>query len=66
MPYIDTLRDLLHGLVGYTDAPTVLQITCYIAFLFITGSIFARMTRKPTVGSSSRSASTSSSSAATG
>lgn len=64
VPYIDTLRDLLHGLVGYTDAPTVLQITCYIAFLLITGSIFVRMTRKPTVGSSSRSASTSSSSSA--
>jgi len=64
VPYIDTLRDLLHGLVGYTDAPTVLQITCYIAFLLITGSIFARMTRKPTVGPSSHSGSTSSSSSA--
>ena len=65
VPYIDTLRDLLHGLVGYTDAPTILQSTCYIAFLLITGSIFARMTRKPTAGPTSHSASTSSS-AATG
>ena len=40
--------DLLHGLVGYTDAPTVLQAGAYLAFLLIAGSIFARMTRKPT------------------
>jgi high-affinity iron transporter len=63
VPYIDTLRDLLHGIVGYTDAPTVLQIVCYASFFLITGSIFTRMTRKIPAEPSSRSISTSTSAA---
>ncbi len=40
--------DLLHGIIGYSDAPTLLQVVCYVAFLLICGGIFAWMTRKPT------------------
>lgn len=40
------LGDLMHGLLGYTDAPTLLQSLFYIAFLLIVGGIFAYMTRK--------------------
>ncbi len=42
-----TLGDLLHGLLGYAEAPTVLQAFLYTAYLLIVGGIFARITRKP-------------------
>ncbi len=42
------IGDLLHGTVGYTEAPTLLQTVFYIAYLIIVGGIFTRMTRKPT------------------
>jgi high-affinity iron transporter len=41
------LGDLLHGLIGYAEAPTILQGLCYTTFLLIAGGIFAWMTRKP-------------------
>jgi len=44
------LGDLLHGLVGYAEEPTVLQGTLYILFLFISCSLFGWMTRKPSSG----------------
>jgi high-affinity iron transporter len=42
--------DLLHGLVGYAQAPTLLQVLLYTVYLLIAGGIFARMTRKPGTG----------------
>ena len=42
-----TIGDLLHSLIGYSDAPTVLQCLFYSAYLLIAGSLFWRMTRKP-------------------
>ena len=42
--------DLLHGLVGYAQAPTLLQVLLYSFYLLIAGGIFARMTRKPGMG----------------
>lgn len=44
------LGDLLHGLIGYAEAPTILQGLCYTTFLLIAGGIFAWMTRKPGSG----------------
>ena len=44
------IGDLLHSLVGYSEAPTVLQSTLYLAYLLIAGGLFFRMTRKPTRG----------------
>jgi high-affinity iron transporter len=44
-----TLGDILHTFIGYSDAPSVLQVAFYVGYLLITGSIFARMTRKPPV-----------------
>jgi high-affinity iron transporter len=41
------LGDLLHSLVGYAEAPTVLQGTLYAIFLVIFCGIFGWMTRKP-------------------
>lgn len=45
-----TLGDLLHGIVGYAEAPTVLQVIFYTTYLVIIGSIFTWMTRKPRTG----------------
>jgi high-affinity iron transporter len=39
--------DLLHGIIGYAEAPTVLQGLFYTAYLLIAGGIFTWMTRKP-------------------
>ena len=41
------LGDLLHGLIGYAEAPTILQGLFYTTYLLIAGGIFAWMTRKP-------------------
>ncbi len=38
---------LLHGLLGYSDNPTILQSVFYVAYLVIAGSFFWRETRKP-------------------
>jgi high-affinity iron transporter len=38
---------LLHNLLGYSQAPTVLQGILYIAYLLIVGGYFFWMTRKP-------------------
>ena len=42
--------DLLHGLIGYAEAPTILQGLFYMTYLLIAGGIFAWMTRKPSSG----------------
>ncbi|HEX6110273.1 MAG TPA: FTR1 family protein [Ktedonobacteraceae bacterium] len=42
--------DLLHGIIGYAEAPTILQGLFYITYLLIAGGIFAWMTRKPSKG----------------
>jgi high-affinity iron transporter len=44
------LGDLLHGIIGYAQAPTILQGLLYTIYLLIVGSIFAWMTRKPNIG----------------
>ncbi len=44
------LGDLLHGLIGYAEAPTILQGLFYTTYLLIAGGIFAWMTRKPGSG----------------
>lgn len=44
------LGDLLHGLIGYAEAPTLLQGLFYTTYLLIAGGIFAWMTRKPNSG----------------
>ena len=41
------LGDLLHGIIGYAQAPTVLQGLIYTTYLVIVGGIFTWMTRKP-------------------
>src|SRR6266436_8391241 len=45
-----TLGDILHTFLGYAEAPTILQGLLYAAYLLITGTIFAWMTRKPSMG----------------
>ena len=42
--------DLLHGLVGYAESPTVLQGVLYVLYLVVVGGIFAWVTRKPNKG----------------
>ena len=37
----------LHGLLGYSDNPTVLQAIAYISYLLVAGGFFLRETRKP-------------------
>jgi high-affinity iron transporter len=44
------LGDLLHGIIGYAQAPTILQLLFYTIYLLIAGGIFAWMTRKPDSG----------------
>ncbi len=48
--------DLLHGLLGYAEAPTILQATLYMLFLTISCGLFAWMTRKPFSGKPAQSA----------
>jgi high-affinity iron transporter len=45
-----TLGDILHTFLGYAEAPTILQGLLYAAYLLITGTLFAWMTRKPLMG----------------
>jgi high-affinity iron transporter len=45
-----SIGDLLHSLIGYAEAPTILQSTLYILFLLTSCSIFTWMTRKPSAG----------------
>lgn len=40
------LGDLLHGLIGYSDSPTALQMAAYVIFLVVAGGLFARVTRR--------------------
>lgn len=42
--------DLLHGLLGYSEEPTLLQGAGYLLFLVISCSLFGWMTRKPSAG----------------
>lgn len=42
-----TMGDLLHSLLGYAEAPTVLQATFYVLFLAVSCGLFGWMTRKP-------------------
>jgi high-affinity iron transporter len=44
-----TLGDILHTFLGYAETPTILQGAIYAAYLLIVGSIFIRMTRKPSL-----------------
>lgn len=41
------LGDLMHGLMGYSEAPTLLQAFGYVAYLAVAGALFWRLTRKP-------------------
>jgi high-affinity iron transporter len=45
-----TVGDILHSLLGYAEAPTILQATLYMLFLMVSGGLFAWMTRKPLAG----------------
>ncbi|HEX6819168.1 MAG TPA: FTR1 family protein [Ktedonobacterales bacterium] len=47
------LGDLLHALLGYSEAPTVLQAFLYLAYLTVAGGLFFRLTRKPQIPSAS-------------
>ena len=49
------IGDLLHGIIGYAEAPTILQGLLYITYLLIAGGIFAWITRKPIIGKPSAS-----------
>ena len=44
------IGDLLHGIIGYAQAPTVLQGIFYTMYLLVVGGVFAWMTRKPNTG----------------
>ncbi|HEX2518599.1 MAG TPA: FTR1 family protein, partial [Castellaniella sp.] len=41
-----TVGGLLHGLLGYSDNPTVLQAIAYALYLVVAGGLFWRETRK--------------------
>lgn len=45
-----TLGDILHTFLGYAESPTVLQATFYIIYLATVGTLFVRLTRKPSGG----------------
>jgi high-affinity iron transporter len=45
-----TLGDILHNFLGYAESPTALQATFYIIYLAIVGTLFVRLTRKPSGG----------------
>ena len=49
------IGDLLHGIIGYAEAPTILQGLFYVTYLLIAGGIFAWITRKPIIGKPSAS-----------
>ncbi len=49
-----TIGDLLHSLVGYSEAPTILQSTLYILFLAVSCGFFGWMTRKPSANKPAR------------
>jgi high-affinity iron transporter len=49
-----TVGDILHSLLGYAEAPTILQATLYMLFLMVSGGLFAWMTRKPLAGQAAR------------
>jgi high-affinity iron transporter len=51
LPESSTLGDILHTFLGYAEAPTVLQAIFYVAYLLVAGSLFARLTRKPVMPS---------------
>ena len=61
-----TLGDILHTFLGYAEAPTILQGLLYAAYLLITGTIFAWMTRKPSMGQPVQPATTRGEGTATG
>ena len=42
-----TVGDILHTMLGYSEAPTVLQTTLYACYLAVFGFVFWRLTRKP-------------------
>ncbi len=44
------IGDLLHGIIGYAQAPTVMQGIFYTMYLLVVGGVFAWMTRKPNTG----------------
>jgi high-affinity iron transporter len=44
-----TLGDILHTFIGYAEAPSTLQVSLYVVYLLLAGSIFAWMTRKQAV-----------------
>jgi high-affinity iron transporter len=44
------IGDLLHGIIGYAQEPTLLQGVLYATYLLTIGGLFAWMTRKPTTG----------------
>ena len=46
LPEDSLLGDLLHSFFGYAQAPTVLQVVLYLAFLATAGAAFWRLTRK--------------------
>jgi high-affinity iron transporter len=50
-----TVGDILHSLLGYAEAPTVLQATLYMLFLAVSCGFFAWMTRKPSAGKPAQS-----------
>jgi len=45
--------DLLHGTLGYAQAPSILQAIAYIGFLTIAGGLFWRITRRTPLPQSS-------------
>jgi high-affinity iron transporter len=47
LPEGSTVGDLLHTFLGYAEAPTVLQMLVYVAYLAGAGTLFWRLTRKP-------------------
>ena len=50
-----TVGDLLHSLLGYAEAPTILQATLYMLFLAVSCGLFAWMTRRPFSGKPAQS-----------
>ncbi|MEA2681989.1 MAG: high-affinity iron transporter [Chloroflexota bacterium] len=44
LPQDSTLGDILHGLVGYAAAPSLLQLTAYVVFLVVGLTFFLRPT----------------------
>ncbi len=52
------IGDLLHGIIGYAQAPTVLQGIFYTMYLLVVGGVFAWMTRKPNTGRPAMTSST--------